>query len=138
MRFWRGEAYTAFTKFLDSTGGFYYEVQPLPSKKIAQTKPIFQRWGDAPVHSMAVALFAKKEQIHFFDEIGYSHAPFTHCPQNTAFRKDHCDCRVWGNFGKLFVPVICQTKLELACRLPRVLMLSEMERAVVRVVFGRS
>lgn len=29
MRFWRGEAYTAFTKFLDETGGFYYEVRRL-------------------------------------------------------------------------------------------------------------
>ena len=26
MDFWRGPAYTAFFKYLDSTGGFYYEV----------------------------------------------------------------------------------------------------------------
>jgi hypothetical protein len=27
--------------------------------------------GDAPVHSIGAALFAKKEELHFFDEIGY-------------------------------------------------------------------
>jgi alpha 1,2-mannosyltransferase len=26
MDFWRGEAYSAFFEFLDSLGGFYYEV----------------------------------------------------------------------------------------------------------------
>jgi hypothetical protein len=34
MDFWRGEAYTAFFNYLDSLGGFYYEVRhmltPLP------------------------------------------------------------------------------------------------------------
>ncbi|KAG6909701.1 hypothetical protein DXG01_015902 [Tephrocybe rancida] len=43
---WRGEAYGKFFDFLDERGGFYYE-----------------RWGDAPVHSIGAALFAKKEQI---------------------------------------------------------------------------
>jgi hypothetical protein len=28
MDFWRGEAYTAFFEYLDSHGGFYYEVRP--------------------------------------------------------------------------------------------------------------
>jgi hypothetical protein len=32
--------------------------------------------GDAPVHSIGAALFAKKEQIHFFEDIGYKHNPF--------------------------------------------------------------
>jgi Glycolipid 2-alpha-mannosyltransferase len=27
MDFWRGEAYTAFFNYLDSLGGFYYEVR---------------------------------------------------------------------------------------------------------------
>jgi hypothetical protein len=26
MNFWRGEAYTKFFEYLDSKGGFYYEV----------------------------------------------------------------------------------------------------------------
>ena len=27
MEFWRGEAYTAYADYLESTGGFYYEVK---------------------------------------------------------------------------------------------------------------
>ena len=27
MDFWRGEAYSKFFEYLDSTGGFYYEVR---------------------------------------------------------------------------------------------------------------
>lgn len=27
MDFWRGEAYTKYFEYLDSTGGFYYEVR---------------------------------------------------------------------------------------------------------------
>lgn len=48
-----------FFEYLDKAGGFYYE-----------------RWGDAPVHSIGAALFAKKEQIHWFEDIGYKHEPF--------------------------------------------------------------
>ena len=29
MDFWRGEAYSAFFDYLDSHGGFYYEVRPM-------------------------------------------------------------------------------------------------------------
>ena len=31
LDFWRGPAYTAFFDYLESRGGFYYEVPPLPS-----------------------------------------------------------------------------------------------------------
>ncbi|KAE9396066.1 glycosyltransferase family 15 protein [Gymnopus androsaceus JB14] len=51
---WRSEAYMKFFDHLDKKGGFYYE-----------------RWGDAPVHSIGAALFARKDQIHFFNDIGY-------------------------------------------------------------------
>lgn len=59
LTFWRSQAYMDFFEHLDSQGGFYYE-----------------RWGDAPVHSIGAALFANKSQIHFFDDIGYRHEPF--------------------------------------------------------------
>ncbi|KAG6848634.1 hypothetical protein H0H93_015320 [Arthromyces matolae] len=96
MNFWRGEAYTAYFEYLDSKGGFYYE-----------------RWGDAPVHSIAAALFLDRSQLHFFDEIGYEHNPYTHCPQKEeTWRREHCSCdqsksfdydgyscmRKWDNF----------------------------------------
>lgn len=76
MNFWRGPAYSAFFDYLDSQGGFYYE-----------------RWGDAPVHSIAAALFASRDQIQFFDAIGYKHRPFSHCPERTETqRKGNCIC----------------------------------------------
>ncbi|TYJ59211.1 hypothetical protein B9479_000200 [Cryptococcus floricola] len=81
LNFWRSPAYTEFFDFLDRKGGFYYE-----------------RWGDAPIHSIAAALFAKKEQIHFFDDIGYKHEPFTHCPQGDAHTKGSCWCNEQDNF----------------------------------------
>ncbi|KAJ7155949.1 glycosyltransferase family 15 protein [Mycena crocata] len=81
LDFWRGEAYSKFFDFLDEKGGFYYE-----------------RWGDAPVHSIGVALFAKKEQIHFFNDIGYRHEPFQHCPQGAAHTKGKCWCDETQNF----------------------------------------
>ncbi|KAJ7209380.1 alpha-1,2-mannosyltransferase [Mycena haematopus] len=76
MNFWRGPAYTDFFEFLDSKGGFYYE-----------------RWGDAPVHSIAAGLFANKDQIQFFEEIGYEHNPYTHCPKDPVmWERGKCGC----------------------------------------------
>ncbi|KAF8879575.1 glycosyltransferase family 15 protein [Infundibulicybe gibba] len=82
MNMWRGPAYTAFFDYLDSTGGFYYE-----------------RWGDAPVHSIFAALFTRRDQIHFFNEIGYEHAGLTHCPQGEeVWRRGKCTCGPDKNF----------------------------------------
>ncbi|KAJ6606938.1 nucleotide-diphospho-sugar transferase [Mycena sp. CBHHK59/15] len=81
---WRSEPYSKFFDFLDSKGGFYYE-----------------RWGDAPVHSIGAALFARKDQIHFFEDIGYRHEPFQHCPQGAAHTRGRCECDVGNNFGAL-------------------------------------
>ncbi|KAG1732978.1 glycolipid 2-alpha-mannosyltransferase-domain-containing protein [Suillus lakei] len=52
MDFWRGEFHTGLFDFLENACGFYYE-----------------RWGDAPVHSIAAALFARKDQLHFLKNI---------------------------------------------------------------------
>jgi len=83
LRFWRGEAYTKFFEHLDEKGGFYYE-----------------RWGDAPVHSIGAALFAHKDQIHFFEDIGYRHEPFQHCPQGASHSKGKCWCDENDNFDR--------------------------------------
>ncbi|CAG8708680.1 6314_t:CDS:2, partial [Dentiscutata heterogama] len=75
LNLWRSEAYLKYFDFLDKKGGFFYE-----------------RWGDAPVHSIAAVLFLKKHQVHFFKEIGYKHEPFTHCPSEEELQlKCHCD-----------------------------------------------
>lgn len=65
MDFFRGKAYSLWVEYLDKTGNFYYE-----------------RWGDAPVHSLGLALFADKRQIHWFRDIGYHHTPYSHCPNS--------------------------------------------------------
>ncbi|KAF7363459.1 Glycosyltransferase family 15 protein [Mycena sanguinolenta] len=75
MDFWRGQAYTQFFEFLDAKGGFYYE-----------------RWGDAPVHSIAASLFARRDQIHFFRDIGYRHENFQHCPSGAQWSAGRCAC----------------------------------------------
>jgi len=81
LDFWRSDAYSNFFEFLDQKGGFHYE-----------------RWGDAPVHSIGAALFARKDQIHFFNDIGYRHEPFQHCPQGPLHRQGKCWCDENQNF----------------------------------------
>jgi alpha 1,2-mannosyltransferase len=58
-----------------------------------------QRWGDAPVHSIAASLFARKDQVHFFKDIGYRHPPFQHCPQGDDWSKGKCACDPSDSFG---------------------------------------
>ncbi|KAI4098198.1 MAG: hypothetical protein L6R37_006623 [Teloschistes peruensis] len=63
MEFWRSKAYSDYFDHLDRSGGFFYE-----------------RWGDAPVHSIALGLFEDKSKIHWFRDIGYQHIPYFNCP----------------------------------------------------------
>jgi alpha 1,2-mannosyltransferase len=59
-----------------------------------------QRWGDAPVHSIAVALFLPRDKIHFFSEMGYEHNPYIHCPKsNEAWARGKCTCDQRRSFG---------------------------------------
>lgn len=82
LRFWRSEAYSKYFDFLDHAGGFFYE-----------------RWGDAPVHSIAASLFLPREKIHFFDDVGYYHVPFTNCPVSEETRLTHkCSCNPKDDF----------------------------------------
>ena len=63
---WRSEAYGKFFDFLDQKGGFYYEVCfafACTGAVIFYSRTRKQRWGDAPVHSIGAALFARKDQI---------------------------------------------------------------------------
>lgn len=101
MDFWRGEAYQKFFDYLESKGGFYYEVRY--SSELCSLFPLIfcvkQRWGDAPVHSIAAALFARKDQIHFFRDIGYRHDYFQHCPSGDDWVKGRCSCDPNDSFG---------------------------------------
>ncbi|EED17750.1 alpha-1,2-mannosyltransferase (Ktr4), putative [Talaromyces stipitatus ATCC 10500] len=65
MNFFRSEAYEAYFNHLDRAGGFFYE-----------------RWGDAPVHSIALGLFEDASKVHWFRDIGYRHIPYFNCPNS--------------------------------------------------------
>ncbi|KAI0465782.1 glycolipid 2-alpha-mannosyltransferase [Xylaria cf. heliscus] len=65
MDFFRSKAYQDYFDYLDKKGGFYNE-----------------RWGDAAVHSLAVAMLADPQQVHHFEDIGYRHDKFYQCPMN--------------------------------------------------------
>lgn len=104
LNFFRSDKYLKFFNHLDQKGGFYYE-----------------RWGDAPVHSIAVSLLLNRDEIMHFDEIAYAHAPFNTCPisdssllyqrcrcqnpdDNVAITPHSCLMRWWKNgSGKFFM-----------------------------------
>ncbi|KAI1265971.1 glycolipid 2-alpha-mannosyltransferase [Xylariaceae sp. FL1019] len=65
LDFFRSSRYQRYFEYLDAQGGFYSE-----------------RWGDAAVHSLAVGMLAKPEQLHHFEDFGYRHANFWQCPAN--------------------------------------------------------
>lgn len=78
LNFFRSKEYTAYFNHLDKSGGFYYE-----------------RWGDAPVHTLGVLALMNKSQIHFFNDIGYYHPPFFHCPSDSeSFDSGRCLCPI--------------------------------------------
>ncbi|KAI0035052.1 glycosyltransferase family 15 protein [Vararia minispora EC-137] len=79
--FWRSEAYSKYFTTLDAYGGFYYE-----------------RWGDAPVHSIAASLFLPRDKLHFFNDIGYRHHPLEHCPIGELHKQGKCWCKEEENF----------------------------------------
>jgi alpha 1,2-mannosyltransferase len=63
---------------------------------------VLQRWGDAPVHSIAAALFSRKDQIHFFQDIGYRHESIERCPSGQDWSKGRCSCDYRQTFGETF------------------------------------
>jgi hypothetical protein len=88
--------------FLTKRAGFTTKYAiPLPRRCVKHPLTALQRWGDAPVHSIGAALFARKDQVHFFSDIGYRHEPFQHCPQGDAHKRGKCWCDPSQNFGSL-------------------------------------
>ncbi|KAF5643104.1 glycolipid 2-alpha-mannosyltransferase [Fusarium sp. NRRL 52700] len=81
LNFFRSQKYLDYFNHLDQAGGFFYE-----------------RWGDAPIHSIAAGLMLDKSEIHFFDDIAYWHNPFTHCPTDAKKRIElRCHCNPKDN-----------------------------------------
>lgn len=82
MDFYRLEAYERFFDHIDRSGGFFYS-----------------RWGDAPVHSIAVSLLLSKDSLHFLSNTGYYHAPNADCPRDPQIRLDRrCICLPQNDF----------------------------------------
>lgn len=74
LRFFRSEGYRRYFKFLDKLGGIYYA-----------------RWGDAPIHTVALTTMLNISQIHYFEDIGYDHTGSMHCPQFSKPGVCSCD-----------------------------------------------
>lgn len=86
LAFFRSEPYQTYFNWLDERGGFYYE-----------------RFGDAPVHTLALSLLVPKSKVWFFRDIGYQHDIARHCPAE-GVRNGRCDCEPTSldeNFYKL-------------------------------------
>ena len=70
LNFFRSEQYLDYFEYLSKTGGFYYE-----------------RWGDAPVHSLGATLLLDRDEIFHFEDIGYNHVPFFSYPEGKQVMK---------------------------------------------------
>lgn len=44
------------------------------------------------VHSLAAGLFLTTDQIHYFEDIGYQHDLYRHCPSKKSKLGCRCDC----------------------------------------------
>ncbi|KAF1982889.1 glycosyltransferase family 15 protein [Aulographum hederae CBS 113979] len=85
LRFFRGEKHRKYFEWLDQSGGFFYE-----------------RYGDAPVHTLSLAMFAKREEMWWFGDIGYQHDINRHCPPAAYAHKCACEpTSLDENFYKL-------------------------------------
>ena len=56
LAFWRSEEYASFFRAIDLSEGIYRH-----------------RWGDAPIHHLAVSLLLPEARTHRFRDIGYWH-----------------------------------------------------------------
>ncbi|KAL7410281.1 nucleotide-diphospho-sugar transferase [Mrakia frigida] len=78
LNFLRGKQYQDLFEHLDRKKGFYHE-----------------RWGDAPIRSLALALFSNFTQTHFFEDIAYVHDTWMHCPLRDGIGCE-CECKDKG------------------------------------------
>ncbi|KAL2752366.1 glycosyltransferase family 15 protein [Sodiomyces alcalophilus JCM 7366] len=65
LSWFRSKEYEEFFEMMDRSGGFWME-----------------RWGDAPVHSLAAGALLGPGDIHYFRDFGYRHTTIQHCPAN--------------------------------------------------------
>lgn len=78
LRMFRSKQYNDIFRGLDAhpARGFFYE-----------------RWGDAPIRTLILSLILDRGRIHHFHDLGYTHAPYTQCPQDPSLRlANRCVC----------------------------------------------
>lgn len=56
MELWRSQSYKKYIDYIDHLGGIYYN-----------------RWGDAPVKTLAITLFLPAAETHCFSDVAYKH-----------------------------------------------------------------
>ncbi|EGY19468.1 hypothetical protein VD0002_g8452 [Verticillium dahliae] len=70
LSWFRSQEYEDFFQTMDRSGGFWME-----------------RWGDAPIHSLAAGALLGPGDIHYFRDFGYRHTTIQHCPANAPARQ---------------------------------------------------
>ncbi|KAI9756818.1 MAG: alpha-1,2-mannosyltransferase (Kre5) [Lichina confinis] len=70
LSWFRSKEYEDFFQMMDHSGGFWME-----------------RWGDAPIHSLAAGALLSPRDIHYFRDFGYRHTTIQHCPANAPARQ---------------------------------------------------
>ncbi|KAM4062664.1 glycolipid 2-alpha-mannosyltransferase [Hirsutella rhossiliensis] len=70
LSWFRSKEYNDFFQMMDRSGGFWME-----------------RWGDAPIHSLAAGTLLAPRDIHYFRDFGYRHTTIQHCPANAPARQ---------------------------------------------------
>ena len=90
LNFFRDPIYEGYFQALDETGNFFYE-----------------RWGDAPIHSIAVSYLLKPDQIKYFDNTGYYHGRIGNCPREKQSRNElNCRCAHTNEFSWKFMSCV--------------------------------
>ncbi|KAG7848788.1 hypothetical protein KL941_001606 [Ogataea angusta] len=83
LDFFRSETYTHFFDYMDRKGGIFYE-----------------RWGDAPLHTIAVSMLLPYTKLQYFAGTGYYHAPNLQCDgPNWLQEQNECICFADDDFA---------------------------------------
>lgn len=81
--FFKSAEYQAFFEFIDKEEGIFYE-----------------RWADPVIQSLAAALFLNRNQVHFWEDVGYRYRfLYNHCPSDRSIW-ERCSCRPEQSFDK--------------------------------------
>ena len=86
----RSKEYLEYFRYLDTTGGFFYE-----------------RWGDAPIHTLALGMLTTPDKIHQFDNIAYTHASNEYCPVR-AYMNSSLQCTCTPNINQQLSWNVCK------------------------------